>query len=135
MKKSFFFLLTLAAVATAQADDYPYLTFQTAGGESTSVLTSSLVIPFSGGNLVATASDGTATTLPLSGLSKMYFSASGTTGIEETPAATTDEPVEVFTLAGISLGQYENLKHAQTTLAKGIYVVKSPSRTLKISVR
>lgn len=135
MKKSLFFLLTLGAVATAQADDYSYLTFQTSDGQAQSVASASLVITFANGNLVATDNNGATTTLPLASLSKMYFS-SESTGIDAPSSSIpTDEHVEVFTLAGISLGQYENLQQAETTLAKGIYVVKSPSQTLKIVVK
>lgn len=136
MKKSCFFLLTLAAVATAQADDYPYLTFQTADGQTQSVATTELVITFADGNLVATDNNGATTTFPLSSLQKMYFAseASESTGIDLLSTAA-DEPVEVFTLTGISQGRYENLQQAQSTLAKGIYVVKGENRTFKISVK
>ena len=46
-----------------------------------------------------------------------------------------NEPVEVFTMTGISMGKYESMKQAQATLEQGIYVVKSKNKTLKITVK
>ena len=45
------------------------------------------------------------------------------------------EAIEVFTLTGISVGKYKNMQQAQNTLERGIYVVKSKNRTLKIAVK
>lgn len=136
-KKAIMALVASLVIATAWADDYPYLTFRTSNGEEVSVATSSLVITFENGNMVATT-DGTPLTISLADLSKMFFSADAT-GIDEVTTKdgleNADEPVEVFTLTGISVGKYENLNQAKSTLQKGIYVVKGSSQTLKIAVK
>ena len=135
MKKMLILLFATMGLTAAQADnyDYPYLVFQTNGGTVQTVSAQSLTITIADGQLVATNADGSQT-FPLAELSKMYFSATAT-AIGETPAATTTEPVEVFTLSGLSMGTYENLQQAQATLQKGIYVVRSGRETLKIAVK
>ena len=136
MKKQFITLLALAGMATAQAEDndYPYLMFQTTDGTTTAVASSNLTITFSDGKLIATDANTGTQTFTLTDLSKMFFSTDAT-GIEETEAETDNEAVEVFTTTGISLGKFENMKEAQSALERGIYVMKSKSRTLKIAVK
>lgn len=136
--------ILLAAIAAWEfnptwADDYPYLMFQTADGSTTAVTASDLTITFSDGKLIATNAEGTQT-LNLTNLSKMYFSATGdANAIEDVKADgqlnMSQEPVEVFTLTGISIGKYDTLQQAKSSLSQGIYVVKSASRTLKIAVK
>ena len=138
MKKYLSIILALAGIATAQAEDndYPYLMFQTADGTTTAVASSNLTITFSDGKLIATDANNGIQTFTLTDLSKMFFSATAdVTGIEETEAEEDDEAVEVFTTTGISLGKFENMKEAQSKLERGIYVMKSKSRTLKIAVK
>lgn len=126
-------LVASVGLLTAHADDYPYLMFQATDGTTTAVASSSLTITFADGDMTVT--DGTTTqTLPLTSLSKMFFSADAT-GIEDTKTQASDEAIEVFTLTGISVGKYKNMQQAQNTLERGIYVVKSKNRTLKIAVK
>lgn len=133
MKKLFLTPLFLLGVATVQADDYPYLTFQTSDGAEVSVESSSLVITFENGKMMAT-SGGNSINLTLSDLAKMYFSAEAT-GIESTSTEPLKGAVEAFSLSGISLGKYENIEQARQALPKGIYVVKSQNNTRKIAVQ
>ena len=59
MKKLLITLVLMMALATAaQADDYPYLAFQTADGTVKAVSVTSLKLTFEGGQLVATNGDG-----------------------------------------------------------------------------
>lgn len=135
MKKNLMLCLALAGMTTAMADEYPYLMFQNNDGTTTSVASEGLTITFSDGKLIAKNADGSKT-FTLTELNKMFFSKNAdVTGIEETPKDASAEPVEVFTLAGISVGRFENMKEAQNTLSKGCYVVKSASGTLKITVK
>lgn len=59
----------------------------------------------------------------------MYFSSSdeGTTGIEEISSATIDEAAEVYDLQGHQV--------SKELMGKGVYIVKTKSRTYKIVVR
>ena len=135
MKKEFLFVLGLAGTLMAHADDYPYLTFLNTNGTEQSVVATGLIITFSDGQMIATDNGGKVTTISLSDLNKMYFS-SGTSAIEntETEEETKDSEVEVFTLEGTSLGKYEDIQQATTSLQKGVYVVKRSHQTLKIAV-
>ena len=136
--------ILLAAIAAwgfnpTWADDYPYLMFQTADGNTIAVTASELTITFADGKLIATNAEGTQT-ITLTDLSKMYFSTTGdANAIEDVkadgPTDMSQEPVEVFTLTGISIGKYDTLQQAKSSLSQGIYVVKSASRTLKIAVK
>jgi hypothetical protein len=136
MKKEFLFVLGLAGTLMAHADDYPYLTFLDTNGTEQSVAATGLVITFSDGQMNATDNNGKVTTISLSDLKKMYFS-STTSAIDstETEEETKDSEVEVFTLAGNSLGKYEDIRQAKTALQKGVYVVKRSHQTLKIAVQ
>lgn len=124
MKK--IYLLLMMAMAGAQslrAADYTYLTFETTDGAKASVEVSSLTITVSGNTLTAGSQ-----TFALSNLLKMYFSnADETTAIEEITAETLDEVVDVYDLQGH--------KVSKDQLRKGIYIVKSKSRTYKMMVK
>lgn len=130
MKKTFLLLssVVLGSLA-AQADDFPYLTFETADGTKTSVSAASLTITIADGTLTA---DGK--TFALADLSKMYFSASDVTAIDNVKNTVTGE-VEVFTLDGIAMGKFDSLTEASSALKSGVYVVKSKSGTLKVKVK
>jgi hypothetical protein len=124
MKK--IYLLLMMAMAGAQslrAADYTYLTFETTDGAKASVEVSSLTITVSGNTLTAGSQ-----TFALSNLLKMYFSnADETTAIEEITAETLDEAVDIYDLQGH--------KVSKDQLRKGIYIVKSKSRTYKMMVK
>ena len=98
---------------TAQADDYPYLTFQTQDGTLTSVATSSLTLAIESGQLVVNDGEKTFT---LTDLKKMYFSTDDATAIESLTdkKQTTAESGLWFTIDGRMLSG----KPSQ----KGIYI-------------
>lgn len=125
-------LLVLATAIMAQAYDYPYLALQTTSGTVTQVATESLSLTISGTQLKATNNEGTQT-FTLSELSCMYFvaSATGINTIDLNQAG----PVEVSTLTGASVGRYESLSAACSTLPAGVYIVQTQSNTLKIAVQ
>lgn len=122
-----------AIFASANAYEYPYLTFEQADGTLQTVSVESLVLTFTDGKLIATNADGTLS-LPLTDLSKMFFSTSGTTGItaEELNA---DEEVEVYSASGILMGKYDNLEAARQSLHRGIYIIKTNQSTKKITIK
>lgn len=133
MKRLIFVFAGLVLALAAHAYDYPYLTFESADGTQTAVSVESLSIAIDGGNLVATNSEGTVT-LTLASLSKMFFAKDNSTGISAVSADSTGD-VEIFTLAGVSLGKFSDASQAKSQLAKGIYLFKSTNGTSKVAVR
>ena len=126
-------LSAILALTTAHADDYPYLTFETQDGNTQSVAVSGLTLTIADGNLVA--ANGTQTlTLALSDLTKMYFASEATSIDELTSKLPTDGVAEVFTLAGVSLGQH-SLNALRSTLNAGVYIIKVNGQTLKVTVK
>lgn len=106
------------------AANYTYLTFETTDGAKASVSVENLTLTISGTTLTAGSQSFT-----LSNLSKMYFSTSNetTTGIEEITNAALDEVTEIYDLKGHKVSKEQ--------MCKGVYIVKTKSRTYKMVVR
>ena len=125
MKKIILFLTMLIGILTAQAKDYTYLTFETTDGAKTSIDVSSLPVAINLDNSTLTIGN---QTFALADLSKMYFSNTDeTTGIEEITSATLDEATDIYDLQGH--------KVTKEQMKKGVYIVKTNSRTYKMVVR
>ena len=124
MKKILLLQTILVGTLTAQAGEYTYLTFETTDGAKASVSVEGLTLSISGATLTAGEQAFT-----LSNLSKMYFSISDetTTGIEEITSATLDEATDIYDLQGH--------KVTKEQMRKGVYIVKTNSRTYKMMVR
>ena len=126
MKKLMLFLSLMAGMFTAQAEDYPYLTFETTDGAKVSMEASSLSITISGTTLMAGSQSFT-----LSNLSKMYFStANETTWIHsiDNERLTTDNDNEIYDLQGHKVSK-EQMRSGQ------VYIVKTKHGTHKLTVR
>lgn len=122
MKKLFLFLMLLLGTFTANAEEYPYLTFEMTDGARVSVSTSSLTISVSGTTLKAGDQSFT-----VSNLSKMYFSVSDeTTGIETLYVSDWNEITDIYDLNG--------RKVTKDQMKKGVYVVRSKNGTHKMTV-
>ncbi|MBR0118204.1 MAG: T9SS type A sorting domain-containing protein [Prevotella sp.] len=133
MKKIVLLLMTLAGALTVQGRvhtlqemaerAYNFLTFEMTDGAKVSVAISSLTLTINGNTLTAGSQ-----TFTLSNLSKMYFSNTDeTTGIEETTSATLEEAAEIYDLQGHRI--------AKEQMTKGVYIVKTKSKTQKIVVK
>lgn len=125
MKKLFLTLLTAAAIITAQAADYQYLTFEMTDGTKASVEAANLSLTFDGTTLKV----GTETFV-LTNLAKMYFSTNNqTTGISqiENGELKIDNFTEIFDLKGN--------KVSKDQMRKGIYIVKTKNGTAKLTVK
>ena len=124
MKKIFILLTVLLATLTAQAEGYTYLTFETTDGAKASVAVENLTLTISGTTLTAGSQQFT-----LSNLSKMYFSTSDetATGIEEINSASIEEATDIYDLRGHKVSKEQ--------MRKGVYIVKTKSRTYKMVVR
>ena len=129
MKKILLLLMTLVgSVLAVQAEDtYTYLTFETTDGSKTSVDVSSLPVTINLDNSTLTIGNDT---FALADLSKMYFSTqSETTGIEtiDNGLSTMDNSAEFYDLQGH--------KVTKAQMKKGVYIVKTNSKTYKIVVK
>ena len=133
MKKIVLLLMTLAGALTVQGRvhtlqemaerAYNFLTFEMTDGAKVSVAISSLTLTINGNTLTAGSQ-----TFTLSNLSKMYFSNTDeTTGIEETTSTTLEEAAEIYDLQGHRI--------AKEQMTKGVYIVKTKSKTQKIVVK
>jgi len=125
MKKLFLTLLTAAAIVTAQAADYQYLTFEMTDGTKASVEAANLSLTFDGTTLKV----GTETFV-LTNLAKMYFSTNNqTTGISqiENGELKIDNFTEIFDLNGN--------KVSKDQMRKGIYIVKTKNGTAKLTIK
>ena len=124
MKKILMLLTMLVGTLTVQAGDYTYLTFETTDGAKASVsVASDVTLTISGTTLTVGSQSFT-----LTNLSKMYFSNTDeTTGIEEITSATLDEATDIYDLQGH--------KVSKDQMRRGVYIVKTNSRTYKMVVR
>ena len=123
MKKIVIIMMALVGVLTVQAEEYAYLTFETTDGAKASVDVSSLTLTVSGNTLTAGSQ-----TFTLSNLSKMYFSNTNeTTAIEEITTATLDEAADIYDLQGH--------KVTKEQMKRGVYIVKTKSKTYKMIVK
>lgn len=124
MKKLFLLLTVLVTTLTVQAESYTYLTFETTEGAKASVSVENLTLTINGTTLTAGSQQ-----FALSNLSKMYFSTSDetATGIEEINSASIEEATDIYDLQGHKVSK-EQMK-------KGVYIVKTNSRTYKMVVR
>ena len=124
MKKIILFMTMMVGVLTAHADSYTFLTFETTDGAKASVSVSDLTLTISGTTLIAGTQSFT-----LTNLSKMYFSTSDetTTGISEVMKADLDEATDIYDLQGH--------KVTKAQMHRGVYIVKTKSRTYKMVVR
>lgn len=124
MKKLFLLLTVLVTTLTAQAEGYTYLTFETTEGAKASVSVENLTLTINGTTLTAGSQQFT-----LSNLSKMYFSTSDetATGIEEINSASIEEATDIYDLQGHKVSKEQ--------MRKGVYIVKTKSRTYKMVVR
>ena len=118
----------VGSVLAVQAEDtYTYLTFETTDGSKTSVDVSSLPVTINLDNSTLTIGNDT---FALADLSKMYFSTqSETTGIEtiDNGQSTMDNSAEFYDLQGH--------KVMKAQMKKGVYIVKTNSKTYKIVVK
>ena len=126
MKKILMLLTMLVGMLTAQAEDYTYLTFETTDGAKASVSVEGLTLSISGTTLTTGSQSFT-----LTNLSKMYFSNTDetTTGISEELRVNSEEfaTATFYDLSGKMVDKSQ--------LSKGVYIVKTNSRTYKMVVK
>lgn len=121
MKKLLLMALVMAGAMSAMADDYPYLTFETADGTKTSVISTALTLTIQDGKLMVGSQE-----FNLADLSKMYFSTTDETtdGIEEVNISTLDDTTDIYDLQGREVNR-EQMK-------SGVYVMRTKKGTIKV---
>lgn len=124
MKKIVLFLMMLVGTLTMQAEKYAYLTFEMTDGAKASISVADLTLTFNGNTLTVGSQ-----TFTIVNLAKMYFSDTDetSTGIEDVASETMDEATEIYDLQG------HKVSKAQMT--KGIYIVKTKTKSYKMYVK
>ena len=123
MKAVILFLALVGALAAHAEGAYTYLTFETTDGAKASVPVASLTLTISGQTLTAGNQS-----FPLSNLTKMYFSTGDeTTSIGVVTSTDLDEAADIYDLQGH--------KVSKDQMHRGVYIVKTKSRTYKMIVK
>ena len=120
MKKTVFLLTMMGGMLTAEAADYPYLTFETADGTKTSVSTESLTISISSSVLTAGSAS-----FNLADLSKMYFSESDVTAIESVQENALDA-------ASVKYYDLQGREVSRDQMTHGVYIMVLGSKVIKV---
>lgn len=123
-------MLTTSAYAT----DYKGMTFEYADGTVLSVPSDGLTIIPTADNSLLVNSAASQTEIPMTDLHRFYF-AEELSSIAAPEVDTTASKVDVFTTDGIYLGSFSSIAEAESALPRGLYVLKTSGKTLKISVR
>ncbi|MBQ7530176.1 MAG: hypothetical protein IJT12_00530 [Paludibacteraceae bacterium] len=118
----------------SHAATYNYLVFTNTSGTTTAFVVSNLTLTVSGSNLQVTNDEGTVS-LVLTDLAAMQFSTSADsiTAIENVLDG--DQPVQVFSVSGVSLGSFGSLVEAAQQLSAGAYVIKQGRNAQTMVVR
>lgn len=132
-KKVLISLLSLFAISSATADDFPFLAFRTNDGNLRVMAIDNINLTIADGNLVVENSS-EKETFDLNNLAEMFFAADVSN--VSLVGAISDNTVEVFSMSGVSLGKFESKAGAATVLSDGIYIARySNGLTEKIVVK
>lgn len=133
MRKILLIALLAAGLLPAMAGEYGYLVFTNTSGTTTALTVSNLSATVSGSTLVATNDDGTVN-FTLTELASMQFSATTpVTALEN--ILNGDQPVQVYSIGGTSLGTFDNLVQATQQLDRGTYVIVQTGKSQKLVVK
>ena len=133
MRKFVLLLMVWGSTLVAQAEDYPYLTFEMTDGSKVSVSVESLKLSFSETTLTAGSQ-----TFTISNLSKMYFTATSetTTGVESIDNLSIDRMLskddDIYDLSGKLVLRGTSSKGK---LTRGVYIIKTKEGISKIAVK
>ena len=139
-------LLFALSMTGAWADNYDYLVIVTQKPETSatqfSMESMGLTLTFANGYMVLTPAEGEAKRLPIDELHMMYFSDTAVGGEIELPTLIEKALVEmertevdVYGTDGSYCGRFDNLKTAQSTLQRGVYLIRNNNKTVKIEVK
>ena len=134
MKRNVLLMAMMVCAMMTYADTYSYLVFTNNGGTITSFSVTNLTLTVSGSNLQVTNDEGTVN-LVLTDLAAMQFSTSADTITAIENVFDADQPVQVFSISGISLGSFGSLLEAAQQLHAGAYVISDGKNAQKIVIR
>ena len=126
------FLLVCAGMV--QAEEYAYLLFTNTEGTQTALTVTNLTITVHGAQLDVTNDDGTVN-FSLTELASMQFRTEGGELAAVENVLDGDAPVRVFSILGTSLGEFENLVQAASSLTHGVYIITDGKRSVKINIQ
>ena len=133
MKKILVLAVTVVCAVIAQAVDYPYLVFTNTAGTTTSLSVSNMTLTVNGSELSVTNAEGTQA-FTLTDLAEMLFSQDGSvTAIENVLDG--EKSVDVYSVTGVGLGSFSNLREAAGVLPTGAYVIKQGGKSQTVVVR
>ena len=136
MKRLLIVSVALLAAMSSQADNYPYLSFQSSDGATLSMAVESLSMTFTdGGSQLVVANGSESHTLDVADLQRMFFSVNSATGISELAPSASDASLKAYTVEGVYVGTFSSLSDLEESVESGIYVVKTSGRTFKTAVR
>ena len=130
MKKVFLMVAMTLFAIMARSAEYQYLVFTNTEGTNTALSVNNLTLKINGSQLEVTNDDGSIAFV-LTDLKAMQFSTDGVTLALEN-VLNADAPVEVLTVTGVSLGSFDNLRKAASSLKQGVYVITDGKNTQKI---
>ncbi len=133
MLKSLFLGFVLATTPiVAMAGEYDSLIFEFTDGSTVKLPAENLQLSVGKSALEATSSQ-TSASIPLAKLSKFYFGQDATS----LPITVIDavEAIEVYTIAGVSVGHYESVEALRASVPAGVYVLKTAGAIFKIAIR
>ena len=112
----------------AQAGDYGYLVFTNTNASTSAFSVTNLTLTVNGSDLQVTNDEGTVN-LVLTELASMQFS-NDPQAIENVLDG--DQPVQVFSVSGVSLGTFGSLLEAAQQLNAGAYVISNGKKSQTI---
>ena len=132
--RKIFLVLAVCCAMMAQAATYSYLVFTNTSGTTTAFEVGNLTLTVSGSNLQVTNDEGTVN-LVLTELAAMQFSTSADsiTAIENVLDG--DQPVQVFSVSGVSLGSFSSLVEAAQHLNAGAYIISNGKKSQTIVIK
>ena len=126
------FLLVCAGMV--QAGEYAYLVFTNTAGTPTALTVTNLTITVNGAQLDVTNDDGTVN-FSLTELAAMQFRTEAGDLAAVDNVLDGDAPVRVFSILGTSLGEFDNLVQAASSLTQGVYIITDGKRSVKINIQ
>ena len=133
MRKILVFVAMLVCAVMAQAADYPYLVFTNTAGTTTALTVSNMTLTVNGSELTVTNAEGTQA-FTLTDLASMQFSTTDTVTAMEN-VLDGNQPLQVFSIHGTSLGTYNSLVQAAQQLGTGVYVISNGINAQTIVVK